>query len=188
MDSFYASQELINLKYLDQNEIDNYMSKVNEEFTRINKKVISKYAMELFHNSIKDTHRILYKLNNFISSTTNKDFNLGLSILEERCNFLMKSFENLKLPDNDNLNKLLIIYDWFAKEYHPKTIKEEYYDMINQLGIKSKECKNEIVNKFFGLIKKLDGFLKENMKLIEQQDIKDFLQKGYEVVDKISNL
>ena len=188
MDSFYASQELINLKYLDQNEIDNYMNKVNEEYTRINKKVISKYAMELFHNSIKDTHRILYKLNNFITSTTNKDFNLGLSILEERCNFLMKSFENLKLPDNDNLNKLLIIYDWFAKEYHPKTIKEEYYDMINQLGIKSKECKNEIVNKFFGLIKKLNEFLKENMKLIEQQDIKDFLQKGYEVIDNISNL
>ena len=188
MDSFYASQELINLKYLDQNEIDNYMNKVNEEYTRINKKVISKYAMELFHNSIKDTHRILYKLNNFITSTTNKDFNLGLSILEERCNFLVKSFENLKLPDNDNLNKLLIIYDWFAKEYHPKTIKEEYYDMINQLGIKSKECKNEIVNKFFSLIKKLNEFLKENMKLIEQQDIKDFLQKGYEVIDNISNL
>ena len=176
------------MKYLDQNEIDNYMNKVNEEYTRINKKVISKYAMELFHNSIKDTHRILYKLNNFISSTTNKDFNLGLSILEERCNFLMKSFENLKFPNNDNLNKLLIIYDWFAKEYHPKTIKEEYYDMINQLGIKSKECKNEIVNKFFGLIKKLNEFLKENMKLIEQQDIKDFLQKGYEVIDNISNL
>ena len=188
MDSFYASQELINLKYLDQNEIDNYMNKVNGDYTRINNKAISTYAMNLFHNSIKDTQRILYKLNNFISSTINEDFSLGISILEERCNFFMQSFEKLKMPENDNLNKLLIIYNWFEKEYHPKTIKEEYYDMINQLGIKSKECKNVIVNKFFQFIKKLNDFLKENMKLIEQQDIKEFLQKGYEIISKINNL
>ena len=173
---------------MDQNEIDNYMNKVNGDYTRINNKVISTYAMNLFHNSIKDTQRILYKLNNFISSTINEDFSLGLSILEERCSFFMKSFEKLQLPENDNLNKILIIYNWFEKEYHPKTIKEEYYDMMNQLGVKSKECKNEIVNKFFQLIKNLNVFLKENMKLIEQQDIKEFLQKGYEIIDKINNL
>ena len=188
MDSFYASQYLINLKYLDQKEIDNFMNTINDEYSKINKKEITTYAMNLFHNSIKDTHRILYKLNNFISSTTHENFNLGLSILEERCNFIVKSFENLNIQNNDNTNKLLIIYNWFAKEYHPKTIKEEYYVMLNQLGIKSKECKNEIINKFFQVMKNLNNFFKENLKLIEQQDIKELLQKGYEIIDNISKL
>ena len=103
-------------------------------------------------------------------------------------NFLLQSLEKLKINQDDHLNKLLIIYDWLSKEYHPKTIKEEYYDMLQILGIKSKECNNETINKFFGLFKNLDSFLKENIKLIEQQDIKEFLEKGYDIIDKISNL
>ena len=103
MDSFYASQEIINLKYLDQKEIQIFMDKVNEEFAEINKKVITQYAMNLFHNSIIDTHRILYKLNNFISSAQNEYINLGISILQERCNYLLQSFEKLKINNNDNL-------------------------------------------------------------------------------------
>ena len=188
MDSFMYSQEIINLKYLDQKEIESFMDKVKVEFKQINKKTISKYAINLFHNSINDTHRILYKLNNFISATTHKYFNLGISILEERCNFLLQSFDNLKINDKDNLNKLLIIYNWFAKEYHPKTIKEEYFDMLNILEIKSKECNNEKIKNFFELMNKLNIFFKENFKLIEQQDIKELLEKGYEVIDKISKL
>ena len=155
---------------------------------QINKKNITKYAIKLFHNSIIDTHKILYKLNNFISSTSKEYINLGISILQERCNFLLQSFENLKINHDDHLNKLLIIYDWFSKEYHPKTIREEYYDMLKILGIKSKECNNETINKFFDLFKDLNCFLKDNIKLIEQQDIKEFLEKGYEIIDKINNL
>ena len=188
MDSYQYSQEIINLPYLDQNEIESFMNKVNDEFTQINKKTISTYAMNLFHNCINDIHRILYKLNNFISSTSHQYFNLGISIIEERCNFLLQSFENLKINANDNLNKLLIIYNWLSKEYHPKTIKEEYYDMLNILEIKSRECTNEKIKNFFELMKKLNDFLKENLKLIEQQDIKELLVKGYEVIDKISIL
>ena len=188
MDSFYGSKDIINLKYLDENEIENYINMVNEEFMQINKKNITKYAIKLFHNSIIDTHKILYKLNNFISSTSKEYINLGISILQERCNFLLQSFEKLKINQDDHLNKLLIIYDWLSKEYHPKTIKEEYYDMLQILGIKSKECNNETINKFFDLFKKLDSFLKENIKLIEQQDIKEFLEKGHDIIDKISNL
>ena len=186
MDSFYCSQEIFNLKYLDQKEIEIFMDKIKEEFLQINKKTISKYAMNLFHNSINDTHRILFKLNNFISSSTNKYIDLGISILEERCNFLLQSFEKLNLNNTDNMNKLLIIYDWFAKEYHPKTLKEEYYDIMNELGMKSIECNNESIKKFFEIIKKINNFLKENIKLIGQQDIKELLEKGYEVTDKIS--
>ena len=188
MDSFYGSKDIINLKYLDQDEIQDYMKKINEEYTQINKKNISKYAMNLFHNSIIDTHKILYKLNNFISSTSKEYINLGISILQERCNFLLQSFENLKINHVDHLNKLLIIYDWLSKEYHPKTIREEYYDMLNILGIKSKECNNETIKKFFDLFKEVNCFLKDNIKLIEQPDIKEFLEKGHEVIDKISNL
>ena len=151
-------------------------------------KNITKYTIKLFYNSIIDTHKILYKLNNFISSTSKEYINLGISILQERCNFLLQSFENLKINNDDHLNKILIIYDWLSKEYHPKTIKEEYYDMLQILGIKSKECNNETINKFFDLFKKLDSFLKENIKLIEQQDIKEFLEKGHDIIDKISNL
>ena len=60
--------------------------------------------------------------------------------------------------------------------------------MLKILGIKSKECNNENIKKFFDIFKDLNRFLKENIKLIEQQDIKEFLEKGHEIIDKISNL
>ena len=60
--------------------------------------------------------------------------------------------------------------------------------MLNQLEIKSKECKNETINKYFQVMKNLNNFFKENLKLIEQQDIKELLQKGYEIIDNISKL
>ena len=188
MDSFYGAQDIINLKYLDEKEIKIYMDKINREFEEINLKKITKYAMNLFYNSIIDTHRILYKLNNFISSTSKEYTNLGISILEEKCNFLIESFEKLKLNHDDNLNKLLIIYDWLSKEYHPKTIKEEYYDLMKELGINNKDCKNETIKKFFKLINSMHSFLKDNLKLIQQEDIKQFLEKGYNVINQINNL
>ena len=188
MDSFYGAQDIINLKYLDEKEIKIYMDKINREFEEINLKKITKYAMNLFYNSIIDTHRILYKLNNFISSTSKEYINLGISILEEKCNFLIESFEKLKLNNDDNLNKLLIIYDWLSKEYHPKTIKEEYYDLMKELGINNKNCKNETIKKFFKLINSMHSFLKDNLKLIQQEDIKQFLEKGYNVINQINNL
>ena len=188
MDSFIGSQELIKLKYLDQNEIQKFMEDINKLYIQIHNKSITKYAMNLFHNSINDTQRILYKLNNFISSASKEYINLGISILEERCNYLLTSFENLKINHNDNLNKLLIIYDWLAKEYHPKTIKEEYYDLMKELGIKCKKCSNETIKKFFVTFTNLSCFLKENINLIEQLDIKNFLVKGQEIIDKITNL
>ena len=188
MDSFYGAQDIINLKYLDEKEIKIYMDKINREFEEINLKKITKYAMNLFYNSIIDTHRILYKLNNFISSTSKEYINLGISILEEKCNFLIESFEKLKLNHDDNLNKLLIIYDWLSKEYHPKTIKEEYYDLMKELGINNKDYKNETIKKFFKLINSMHSFLKDNLKLIQQEDIKQFLEKGYNVINQINNL
>ena len=60
--------------------------------------------------------------------------------------------------------------------------------MLYILGIKSKECNNETIKKFFDLFKELNYFLKDNIKLIEKKDIKEFLEKDYEVIDKISNL
>ena len=188
MDSFCGSQELIKLKYLDQKEIELFMSKINNLYEKIHNKPITKYGMNLFHNSIVDTQKILYKLNNFISTTSGEYIYLGLSILEERCNFLLQSLEKLNINHDDKLNKLLIIYNWLEKEYHPKTIKEEYFDMMKELGINSKECKNENIKKFLDSFKNLNNFLKDNITLIEQQDIKEFLEKGLEIIDKISNL
>ena len=75
-----------------------------------------------------------------------------------------------------------------AKEYHPKTIKEEYYDLMKELGIKCKKCSNETIKKFFVTFTNINCFLKENINLIEQLDIKDFLVKGQEIIDKITNL
>ena len=188
LDSFYAAQDLINLKYLDQKEIEIFMDKVNKDYEQINQKKISKYAINLFYNSIIDTHRVLYKLNNFISSTSKEYINLGISILEEKCSFLLQSFEKLKINHDDNLNKILIIYEWFSKEYHPKTIKEEYYDLMKALGITNKDCTNETINKFFEQIKNINTFLKDNLKLIEQKDIKEFLEKGYDIINQIIDL
>ena len=189
MDSFYGSRDIINLKYLDEKEIDNYINKINIESNQINDKPLSQYQINLFKNSIFDTHRILYKLNNFVSKVSPKDFDLGINIMEERCKFLIQNYEKLKINKSDKMNELLIIYDWFANVYHPKTLKEEYYDMMNELGIKSKDCKNDVINKFFGLIKELNNFLEENLKLvIEQQDIKDFLEKGFDIINKINKL
>ena len=188
MDSFFGSRDIVNLKYLDEKEFDNYIKNINEESEQIHDKRLNQYQINLFRNSIIDTQRILYKLNNFVSKTNHSDFNLGINIMEERCNFFIQNFQKLKIDKSDTMNELLIIYNWFTNEYHPKTLKEEYYDMMNELGIKSKECKNENINKFFGLIKELNIFLKENLKLVEQQDIKEFLEKGYDIVYKISNL
>ena len=100
----------------------------------------------------------------------------------------MQSFEKLKINHDDNLNKILIIYDWFSKEYHPKTIKEEYYDLMKALGITNKDCKNETIKNFFEQIKNINTFLKDNLKLIEQKDIKEFLEKGYDVINQIMDL
>ena len=59
---------------------------------------------------------------------------------------------------------------------------------MKALGITNKDCKNETINKFFEQIKNINTFLKDNLKLIEQKDIKEFLEKGYDVINQIIDL
>jgi len=183
MDSYEGSQDIINLKYLDDNEINAYIKNINDQITKIKKKPLTEYSSMQFKNSILDMHRFLYKLNNLILK--NNDFNLGISIMEERCNSFMESFNCLKISQDDKLNGLLVIYNWLANEYHPKRIKEDFYDMMNELKI-NKNCENENIKKFFRLIKTYRDFMNENIKLIEQQDIKELLEKGLNVFDEIN--
>ena len=59
---------------------------------------------------------------------------------------------------------------------------------MKELGINNKDCKNETIKKFFKLINSMHSFLKDNLKLIQQEDIKQFLEKGYNVINQINNL
>ena len=151
-------------------------------------KAFTEYSKSQFYNFIKDTQRLFYKLNNLIFENNNKEINLGLSIIEERCNSFIEDFNNLKINKDDKLNELLIIYNWFATEYHPKRIKEDFFDIMKDLEINQKNCNNAIIQKFFSLIKELNNDLKENIKLIKQEDIKEILEKGFNVFDEINNI
>ena len=59
---------------------------------------------------------------------------------------------------------------------------------MKALGITNKDCKNETIKKFFEQIKNINTFLKDNLKLIEQKDIKEFLEKGYDIINQIIDL
>ena len=186
IDSNKDTREIINLKYLDQNEIKAFLNKTNDEILQYRKKPLNEYQIKQYNNFVNDTQRILYKLNNFILKN-NKGFSLDLSILEERCNSFLEDFNSLNINKNDKLNELLIIYNWFANN-HPKRIKEDFYDIMKQIGINRKNCDNEKIKKFFELIKELNDFLNENIKLIEQEDIKNILEKGFNVIKEINSI
>ena len=113
---------------------------------------------------------------------------MGTSIVEERCNSFIESFGSIKFNEDDKLNKLLVIYYWFANEYHPKRIKEDFLDIMVELGINSKNCDNEKIKKFFELTNDLSNFFSENLKNIEQEDIKEMLEKGFNVFNDINKL
>ena len=188
VDSFEGTRDIINLKYLDEKEIQEYIDKENDINILLTKKPPSEYSIKQFKNFIKDTQRLLYKLNYFVLKNDNDNISLGLSIIEERCNSFLESFNNLNIDKNDKLNELLIIYYWFANEYHSKRIKEDFYDTMKEYKVSQKNCYNKNINKFFALIKELRDFLNENIKLIDQNDIKEILVKGFDIFDKINKL
>ena len=187
MDSYIGTKDIINLKYLDEEEIKLFMEKIDKEIVKLKKKPLDKNRMSQFNNCIKDTQRFLYKLNNLILKN-NKEFSLSKLIMEERCNSIMESYLSLKINENDKLNKLLNIYNWFANEYHPKRIKEDFFDMMNELGINNNNCENEKIKQFFIFSKEIRNFINDNIKLIEQEDIKEFLEKGFNIFDNISKI
>jgi hypothetical protein len=184
MDSSKETEDIIKLKFLDENEINNFIDKINNSVKKVKKKDMTEYQSMQFKNTILDTQRILYKLNNYIFKNDN-NFDLGLFIIEERCISFMDSFSKLKINKDDKLNGLLVIYNWFANEYLPKRIKEDFYDMMNELKI-NKNCQNENIKKFFELIKEYRDFINDNIKLIELEDIKEILEKGLSVFDDIT--
>ena len=188
IDSFEGTRDIINLKYLDEKEIQEYIDKENDINILLTKKPPSEYSIKQFKNFIKDTQRLLYKLNYFVLKNDNDKISLGLSIIEERCNSFLESFNNLNIDKNDKLNELLIIYYWFANEYHSKRIKEDFYYTMKEYKVSQKNCYNKNINKFFALIKELRDFLNENIKLIDQNDIKEILVKGFDIFDKINKL
>mgnify|MGYP006873127125 CR=1 FL=1 len=143
-DSYSETDNIFNLKYLDTDEINAFIDGINQKIKKFKKEPLNEYSTKQFINHIKDNQRILYKLNNLIVKS-DKAFSLSTSIVEERCNSFMESFGSLKFNENDKLNKLLIIYYWIANEYHPKRIKEDFLDIMTELGINSKDCDNEII-------------------------------------------
>ena len=188
IDSYKETKDIIKLNYLDENKIKEFINKVNEDSVKSKMKPLTEYSKSQFYIFIKDTQRLFYKLNYLILKNNNKEINIGLSIIEERCNTFIDDFNNLKINKDDKLNELLIIYNWFATEYHPKRIKEDFFDMMKDLEINQMNCNNKIIQKFFSLIKELNNDLKENIKLIEQEDIKEILEKGLNVFEEINNI
>ena len=186
-DSYRETDDIFNLKYLDKDEINAFIDRINKKIEKFKREPLNEYSTMQFINHIKDNQRILYKLNNLIVRS-DKTFSLGTSIVEERCNSFMESFGSLKFNENDKLNKLLVIYYWFANEYHPKRIKEDFLDIMVELGINSKNCDNEKIKKFFELTNDLSNFFSENLKNIEQEDIKEMLEKGFNVFNDINKL
>ena len=184
-DSYRETDDIFNLKYLDKDEINAFIDRINKKIEKFKREPLNEYSTMQFINHIKDNQRILYKLNNLIVKS-DKTFSLGTSIVEERCNSFMESFGSLKFNENDKLNKLLVIYYWFANEYHPKRIKEDFLDIMVELGINSKNCDNEKIKKFFELANDLSNFFSENLKNIEQEDIKEMLEKGFNVFNDIN--
>ena len=187
VDSFCETKDIIKLKYLDQKEIKIYINKVNEESIKLKKEQLKNSSNLHFNNFINDIQQFFHKLNDLFLSGGDKEFNLGLLILEERCNAFIQSVNNLNINKDDTLNELLIIYNWFAYEYHPKRIKEDFLDMMKGLSI-NKKCNSKIIQEFFSLIKELRDCLKNNINIIEMEDIKELLEKGLFVFEDINNI
>ena len=89
MDSYSGTKDIINLKYLDNYEINTFVKNINDRIIRFKQKPLDKYQINQFITSIKDTQRILFQLNNII---VNKNFSLDLSILEEKCDTFLQNF------------------------------------------------------------------------------------------------
>ena len=183
MDSYSGMKDIINLKYLDKNEINKFINKVNDEIAQLKRDPLNKYQIKQFNNSIYDTQRLLYKLNNILLSN---EYSLGISIMEEKCASFLENFEILKFNKNDKLRGLRIIHNWFEKEYQPKWIKEDFFDLMKGLGISKNNCENLKIRKFFELIEDLRGFLNENINLIKQNDILLTLNEGIKIFEEIN--
>lgn len=188
IDSFCETKDIIKLKYLDQNEIKAFIDRINEESKKLKKEPPKDNSNLQFNKFIQDMHKFFYKLNYLLLKSDDKEFNLGLLIIEERCNAFIESINNLNINKEDILNELLILYNWFAVEYHPKRIREDFLDMMKELSINSKNCNSTIIKNFFSLIKELKDCIKNNIKLIEMQDIKEILEKGLAVFEDIVNI
>ena len=105
MDSYKRTEEMINLKFLDENEINKFVENVNNLVLKFKKKALTEYQSKQFKNLIIDTQRILYKLNDLLFKN-NKNFDLGTSIMEERCISFMDSFIKANVNMDDKLNGL----------------------------------------------------------------------------------
>ena len=184
MDSYSGTKDIINLKFVDDKEIEKFVNKVNKEIIQVKRTPLNKYQIKQFTNSIYDTQRVLYKLNNIL---LNNEFSLGLAIMEEKCDLFLKNFENLKINKNEKLKTLITIYNWLKNEYNPKWIKEDYYDIMKELDI-NKNNNNLKIKNFFELIKDLKDFINENIKLIEEKNILELLTEGINVFSNIYNI
>ena len=184
MDSYSGTKDIINLKFVDDKEIEKFVNKVNKEIIQVKRTPLNKYQIKQFTNSIYDTQRVLYKLNNIL---LNNEFSLGLAIIEEKCDLFLKNFENLKINKNEKLKTLITIYNWLKNEYNPKWIKEDYYDIMKELDI-NKNNNNLKIKNFFELIKDLKDFINENIKLIEEKNILELLTEGINVFSNIYNI
>ena len=59
--------------------------------------------------------------------------------------------------------------------------------MMKGLSI-NKKCNSKIIQEFFSLIKELRDCIKNNIKIIEMEDIKELLEKGLFVFEDINNI
>jgi hypothetical protein len=187
MDSYIGTKDVINLKYLDNQEIEKFIHNFNVEIAQFKGKSLNKYQIKSFKNYIEDTHRLLYKLNNILLSD---EFSLGVSIMEEKCNEFLKNFEKVKFnkEDADKLKGLKIISDWFGKEYLSQWLKEDFFDLMKELGINKQNCKNVGIQKFFELIQNLKKYLSDNISLIRENDDIQALNIIIKDLEGINNL
>ena len=186
MDSYLGTKDIINMKYLDNQEIEQFIKKTNDEIIQVKRKPLSKYQIKQFKNSIEDTQRVLYKLNNILLSN---EFSLEESIMEEKCFSFLENFKKIKFnKDDDNkLEGLKIICDWFGKEYLSKWLKEDFFDIFKKLGINKQNCKNTGIQQFFDLIEDLKKYLSDNIKLIKENE-NDIIQVVNETIQNLNEI